>query len=163
MKKLIVVNGPNGFGKSAVCRSLKGVLNHSICLDGDWCWMMNPWIVNDENRAMVENNITYQLRSFLTNSTFEHVIFSWVLHREEILQGLLKRLDDLEFDTQTITLISSETALRQRMEQDHRPEEQILSSIERLCLYRNMGTTKIDTSTHGVDEVVEQMKLIISQ
>jgi broad-specificity NMP kinase len=91
MKKLIVVNGTMGVGKSAVCKSLNGVLNHSVWLDGDWCWMMNPWIVNDENRAMVENNITYQLRSFLTNSTFEHVIFSWVLHRAYTgTWGLLK-------------------------------------------------------------------------
>lgn len=162
MKKLIVVNGTMGVGKSAVCRSLNGVLNHSVWLDGDWCWMMNPWIVNDENIAMVENNIMYQLRSFLTNSTFEHVIFSWVLHREEILEGLLKKLDDLEFDLHTITLISSQAALRQRMEQDDRTEEQILRSIERLSLYRSMGTTKIDTSSQGVGQVVEQIKLIIS-
>ncbi|GJM69698.1 hypothetical protein HMSSN036_19140 [Paenibacillus macerans] len=123
--------------------------------------MMNPWIVNEENVKMVENNITYLLRNYLTNSTFDYVLFDWVLHREEILDGLLERLRDLEFELKQITLICSEESLRHRMELDHRTQEQIALSIERLKLYKDMSTMKVDTSETTIDEAVERIKYII--
>lgn len=100
MKKLIIVNGTMGVGKSSVCKQLFKSLDRSVWLDGDWCWMMQPWTVNDENIIMVENNINYLLHSFLTNTSFDYVIFSWVLHRKEMIDRLLARLSDLEFEHQ---------------------------------------------------------------
>ena len=38
MKKLIIVNGATGSGKSAVCQRLYPMLERSVYLDGDWCW-----------------------------------------------------------------------------------------------------------------------------
>lgn len=161
MKKLIVINGTMGVGKTTLCKKLYKSLDKAVWLDGDWCWMMNPWIVNEENVKMVENNITYLLRNYLTNSTFDYVLFDWVLHREEILDGLLERLRDLEFELKQITLICSEESLRHRMELDHRTQEQIALSIERLKLYKDMSTMKVDTSETTIDEAVERIKYII--
>lgn len=162
MKKLIVINGTMGVGKTTICKELYKSLDKAVWLEGDWCWMMNPWIVNEETVKMVENNITYLLRSFLSNSTFNFIIFSWVLHREEILDGLLERLSDLEFQIERITLISSETSLTQRMELDGRTQKQIDFSIERLSFYANMNSKKIDTSEISVEEVVGRIKGIIN-
>lgn len=78
MKTLLMVNGPPGAGKTSMCRILNKSIN-SVWLDGDWCWMMNPFIVNAENKKMVEDNIIHLLRNFLTNSSMETVIFSWVI------------------------------------------------------------------------------------
>lgn len=162
MKKLIVINGTMGVGKTTICKELYKSLDKAVWLDGDWCWMMNPWIVNEENVKMVENNITYLLRSFLTNSTFEFIIFNWVLHREEILNDLLERLSDLEFKIERITLISSEASLRQRMELDSRTQEQIDFSIERSRFYEKMNSKKIDTSETSIEEIVRRVKGIIN-
>lgn len=161
MKKLIVINGTMGVGKTTVCKELYKSLDKAVWLDGDWCWMMNPWVVNEENIIMVESNITYLLRSFLTNSMFDYVIFNWVIHREEILNSLLDRLGDLDFQVKKVTLMCSEAALRQRMNQDHRSKEQIKLSIERLSMYENMDTTKVDTSETGIEEVIGKIKEII--
>src|SRR5476649_2686108 len=68
-KKLIIINGTMGVGKTATCRELNKNLENSVWLDGDWCWMINPFVVNDENKNMVVNNITYLLRNLLTNSS----------------------------------------------------------------------------------------------
>ncbi|MBB3128577.1 shikimate kinase [Paenibacillus rhizosphaerae] len=162
MKKLIVVNGTMGVGKTTICKELYKSLDKSVWLDGDWCWMMNPWIFNEENIRMVVNNITYLLRNFLTNSTFAYVIFNWVLHREEILTGLLNRLSDLDFQVKKVTLMCSEAALRQRMKQDNRSNEQIILSIERLRLYESMDTNIIDTSESAIEEILERIKEIIN-
>ena len=93
--KLVIINGTMGVGKTAVCRELNKNLHNSVWLDGDWCWMMNPFIVNDENKKMVINNITYLLRSFLTNSSLEYIIFNWVIHVEGIFNDILQPLEDL--------------------------------------------------------------------
>ncbi|MEI2396573.1 MULTISPECIES: AAA family ATPase [Paenibacillus] len=158
MKKLIIVNGTMGVGKSSICKQLFKSLDRSVWLDGDWCWMMQPWTVNDENIIMVENNINYLLHSFLTNTSFDYVIFSWVLHRKEMIDRLLARLSDLEFEHQVITLTCSESALRQRMQEDHRTEEQINRSLERVSTYAGMPSHSVDTSEIGLDEVVLQIK-----
>lgn len=42
-----------GVGKTATSKELNKKLNNSVWLDGDWCWMMNPFTVNDENKNMV--------------------------------------------------------------------------------------------------------------
>ncbi len=36
-----------GVGKTTVCRELLRTLDKCVWLDGDWCWMQDPWIVND--------------------------------------------------------------------------------------------------------------------
>jgi broad-specificity NMP kinase len=158
VKKLVIINGTMGVGKSTVCRQLLQTLDRSVWLDGDWCWMMQPWIVNEENILMVENNINYLLRSYITNSSFDYVIFSWVLHRREIINRLLAKLADLEFEQQIITLTSSQRALRMRMQGDQRTEDQILRSLERLSQYEDMGTYTLDTGGIGIEEVVLQIK-----
>lgn len=162
-KKLIIVNGTMGVGKSAACKELYKRLEGSVWLDGDWCWMMNPFIVNKENKKMVEDNITYLLRNYLTNSSFKYVIFNWVIHTEEIFDILLKRLrlNNLEFEIIKITLVCSEKSLKNRIKKDInnnlRDEGIIDRSLERLKLYKNMDTIKIDTSNISISETVDRI------
>ena len=81
-----------GVGKTAVCRHLYQALPDCAWLDGDWCWMMHPFVVNEENKAMVLHNITALLRSFLSNSSLKTILFDWVLHEQSIWDDLLSRL-----------------------------------------------------------------------
>ncbi len=67
-KKLIIINGVMGVGKTTICKVLYKKLNNSFWLDGDNCWMMNPFVVNEENKAMVLDNIVHVLNNFLKNS-----------------------------------------------------------------------------------------------
>lgn len=162
MKKLIIINGTMGAGKTTVCKQLLQSLDRSVWLDGDWCWMMHPWTVNEENIIMVESNINFILRSYLKSTSFDYVIFSWVLHRQEIIDRLLAGLADLNFEHQLVTLTCSEAALRRRMQGDQRTEEQIRRSLERLSFYHEMGALAVDTSEIGVNEVVKQVRQAIS-
>ncbi len=56
-KKLFIVNGAMGVGKTTTCKELSKKLQNSVWLDGDWCWMIDPFVVNEENKRMVINNI----------------------------------------------------------------------------------------------------------
>ena len=154
-KTFLIVNGTMGVGKSAVCRQLYQQLTPSVWLDGDWCWMMSPWQFSEENRQMVEDNITHLLRNFLTNSSFEYVLFSWVIHQEAIFDTILEPLQDLSFTLHKITLTCSEEALRKRMMQDaNRTEADIERSLQRLQCYTSMNTIKIDSSDLTAGETV---------
>jgi hypothetical protein len=164
-KKLVIINGNMGVGKTATCKELYKKLQNSVWLDGDWCWMMSPFVVNEENKQMVINNITYLLRNFLTNSSFEYVIFNWVLQEEEIFDMILNKLDDLEFEVIKITLICDEECLRNRISIDIdnnlRDEGSINLSLERNPLYKNMSTKKIDISNISIVEAVNRIIEIV--
>lgn len=164
-KKVIIINGTMGVGKSATCRELNKKLKNSVWLDGDWCWMINPFVVNEENKKMVINNINYLLRSFLTNSSLEYIIFNWVIHIEDIFDDILEPLNDLDFEIIKITLICDEDALKKRILGDVklklRDEECVRRSVERLDLYKEMSTKKIDTSNISVLETVDKIMKII--
>lgn len=160
-KKLIIINGTMGIGKTAVCKQLNKTLKDSVWLDGDWCWMINPFTVNEENKNMVMNNITYMLKSFLNNSSLKYVIFNWVIHEESIFDSILEPLKDIEFDVIKITLTCSEETLKKRIQKDIknglRDEACLERSIKRLKMYGNMDTEKIDTDELSIEEIVQEI------
>lgn len=71
MKKLILVNGTMGVGKTTTCNELLNILQPSIFLDGDWCMNMKPFVPTEEAKDIIISNITYMLRNFLSYSACE--------------------------------------------------------------------------------------------
>lgn len=82
MKKLILIGGTMGVGKSTVSQILKRILPDSVFLDGDWCWDSSPFQVTDETKKMVMDNICFLLNGFLSCSAYQNVIFCWVMHEQ---------------------------------------------------------------------------------
>jgi chloramphenicol 3-O-phosphotransferase len=161
MKRLILVNGTMGVGKTATCRELLHMLRPGVFLDGDWCWNMEPFVVTDETKNMVMENITCLLRNFLSCSQYESVLFCWVMHEESILKDLLSRLEGLDFRVYRFTLTATEQALRARILKDvecHlRDIDGLERSLQRLRMYDTMHTIKIDVSAVTPREAAEQI------
>ena len=78
MKNLILINGTMGAGKTTVSRALQKILPDAVFLDGDWCWDADPFLVTEETKRMVMENITFLLAQFLDCSAYQNVIFCWV-------------------------------------------------------------------------------------
>ena len=167
MKKLLIINGTMGVGKSTVCNILLEKLAPGVYLDGDWCWNMNPFIVSEENKKMVENNITYLLKSYLDNSGYEYIIFCWVIHKEDIFKQLLEPLINYDYELYKFSLVCSETALKNRLEMDVqkgiRKADVIDRSIQRLKLYNNMDTIKIDVSDITPEQTAGEIIKLVSK
>jgi SAM-dependent methyltransferase/adenylate kinase family enzyme len=161
MKRLIFINGTMGAGKTATCSELLKMLDRSVFLDGDWCWMMDPFVVTDETKEMVQDNIVHLLRSFLSCSEYENVIFCWVMQDESIMDGLLSKLKDRKFELYRFTLMISEQALRKRIYKDvenHiRTPDVLERSLQRLPLYEKMNTVKINVSNITARQAAEQI------
>lgn len=150
MKRLYLIGGPMGVGKTAVCRELQKRLHRSAFLDGDWCWDANPFQVTEETKAMVTENICFVLNSFLRCSAYEHVIFCWVLHQQVILDGLLSRLNLENCQVRSISLLASPEALAARIAADvqagRRGRDALERSLAYLPLYRDLNTEKLNVS-----------------
>ena len=161
MKKLYIIGGTMGVGKTTVCRELKNRLSKSVFLDGDWCWDMNPFVVNDETKAMVMDNICYLLNNFIHCSEYENIIFCWVLHEQEIIDSILSKLDIKNIKVISVSLLCSEKALRERIQKDIdnklRSNDVLERSIERLPLYEKLDTVKIEVSEKTVTETVNEI------
>lgn len=157
MKTLYLIGGTMGVGKTTVCRELKTMLPGSVLLDGDWCWDMHPFIVTEETKAMVMDNIIHLLNNFLRCSAIENVVFCWVMHEQSIMDDILSRLDTAGCRIVSVSLTCSEEALCTRLQADIdsgiRSADILDRSPQRLPLYDSLDTLKIDTTGKSPKEI----------
>ncbi|MGL4847892.1 MAG: AAA family ATPase [Clostridium sp.] len=165
MKKLIIINGVMGVGKTTVSKALNKRLKNSFWLDGDNVWKMNPFVVDEENKKMVLENIGFVLNSFIKNSHSEYIIFNWVIYNDEIMKEVLKRIEKENLKIYKITLMCSKEELIKRIKKDIeselRDEGNIERSLNRFKGYEKMDTFKVDTTNRGIVEILDKIMEII--
>lgn len=152
-KKLIIINGAPGVGKTTTCRELQRLLDRNVWLDGDWCWMTNPWILTEETRKMAEGNIAFLLDSFLNCSEYKFVLFSWIFRSDEVFNHILERLQATDFVLQKFTLMCNENAFRDRLEAAGRERNKIAECLESLHSCETTDSVKIDTTQKSIIKV----------
>ncbi|MCD8346042.1 MAG: AAA family ATPase [Oscillospiraceae bacterium] len=159
MKRVYIIGGPMGVGKTTVCQELKKRLPASVFLDGDWCWDMSPFQVTDEIKRMVHENISFLLNQFILCSAFENIIFCWVMHEQGIIDAIVDSLDRRDSKVISYSLICDEQTLRSRLQKDIdqgiRSEDVIPRSLARIPLYDSLDTIKIDTTGKSVGEICD--------
>ena len=161
MKKLYLIGGTMGVGKTTTCQVLKRKLDKSVFIDGDWCWDMHPFMVNEETKKLVLENICMLLNNDLKCSVFDHIIFCWVMHEQSIIDDLLSRLDLNDVKVIAISLVCQKEALEKRIQKDIdqgiRKSDVLKRSIERMEMYQKLDTYKIDVSYKTVEEVIDEI------
>lgn len=164
MKKLYFISGTMGVGKSTICNKLKQELPRCVFLDGDNCWNMHPFIVNQETIDMVLDNICHLLNNFLQCSIYDNVVFCWVMHKQEIIDSILNQINLENCKLINITLIADEKTIYKRLSKDIkdgiRTDDVINRSLERIPLYNRLDTIKINTINKSIDEIVLEIKNI---
>lgn len=148
-----------GVGKTTTSRELQKLLPRNVFLDGDWCWYMSPFVVTEETKAMVIDNMSYLLNSFIRCSEYENIIFCWVMHEQSIIDDILSRLNTQNCNLKFFSLVCNEEALTCRLLKDVQTglrEEDIISrSIARIEKYSNLYTEKIDVSYISAKEAAK--------
>lgn len=147
-----------GIGKSTICNQLNQDLDHSVFLDGDWCWNMDPFIVNQDTKNMVLDNITHCLNNFIHTPGIENIIFCWVMHKQDIIDQIIQKLDTKGVDIHLISLICEKEELIKRMLIDRRDNQTIRKSLQYLELYKDLDTQKIDVTTLDVQKTIDKIK-----
>lgn len=161
MKNLILIGGAMGVGKTTTGQILKRKLLNAVYLDGDWCWDADPFVVTDETKKMVIENITALLNNFLACSAYENVIFTWVMHEQAIIDDLLSRIKATNVRVFSFSLVSDRANLINRLMSDVqagiRKMDVIERSVLRLPLYEKLDTVKIDTSDRNAEETANEI------
>lgn len=152
-KKLVIVNGALGVDKTTTCRELQRLLDRSVWLDGDWCWMANPWIVTEETKRMAEGNMVFLLDRFLNCSEYKYVLFSWIFRSDEVFNHILDSLHTTDFVLQKFTLTCDENVFRDRLKAAGREKEKIAGCLESLRLCETTDSVKIDTTQKSIETV----------
>ena len=164
MKKLYLIGGTMGIGKTAVCQELKLKLDNSVFLDGDWCWDASPFQVTEETKNMVMENICFLLNQFIHCSAYDNIIFCWVMHEQSIIDRIINNLDKTNCEIKMISLICDEKELRERLSKDiaagKRKPDVIDRSLARIPLYHQLNTIKINTNGKTVNEIAEELARI---
>lgn len=161
MKKIYLIGGTMGTGKTTVCKQLKQELDNCVFLDGDWCWDADPFCVNEETKEMVLDNICYLLNNFIHCSAYDNIVFCWIMHEQEIIDAVVNRLDLDDCKLITISLIVDEENLKSRIMEDIkkgiRTTDVIARSIARISLYQKLKTIKIDTNNKTIIEICNEI------
>lgn len=149
MKKLYLIGGTMGVGKTTTGKLLSQLLPDSVFLDGDWCWDMHPFRVTEETKKMVMSNIRCLLGNFLACSSIRNVVFCWVMHEQTIIDDILSGLPG-EYEVVNVSLVCSPDKLRARIGKDvcdgKRTEDVIERSLARIEMYDCLDTVKLDVS-----------------
>ena len=134
MKRLILVCGANGIGKSTACRNLVEIFPPSAYIDSDYCRFMNPFSFSKEEVAVVVSNISNMMINYFKLDTIGNVIFQYGFHgvRRQIFKEILALLDEnrIEYEFCPIILECSLEENIRRMQNDGRDSERINRAIE---------------------------------
>ena len=153
-----------GIGKTTVSRELLSMLPRCGFIYGDWSWSRQPFTVTDETKAMVLDNITHVLTSFLRCSEFDNIVFCWVMHQQKIVDDILSRLPLEGVKVVSISLNASPEVLTERIRRDIaaglRDESVISRALSYLPLYEKVQSLKLDTSTLSAEEIAKQICII---
>ena len=162
MKNIIFINGTMGVGKSSVCRELNKLLPASVYLDGDWCWMADPFVVTDETKAMVTDNIVHLLNNFILCSEYENVIFCWVMDYESIYHSIADKLHSENCNIFRFTISCDEYTLKHRVENDtYQAGRDFAKSLERMPRFDATDTVKVYNDNMTPAMTAQHIKNII--
>ena len=162
MKKVIVLIGPNGVGKTTTAKAIIDLKSRSAMVDSDWCRVMNPFMFSDATRQTVTENIFCLIRNYLLNREIDTVVFtqSWHGERKVIYDNVMAKLREtgIIFEEKVIILKCSLEENLKRSVEDGRDEERIKRGIKNtFAFYNDFHYPSIDTTELNSDEVAQRI------
>lgn len=166
MKKVVVLVGSNGVGKSTTAETFMQQLAKCAYIDSDACRAINPFPLTSATKKAVIENIYCLFRNYLLCVDIEMIVFPYSFHgeRKEIFDTVMKRLidDGITFEMITIVLKCSLEENIRRAIADGRDKERIERGIKNtFSFYDEFNEPSIDTTNLSPEEVVSQIQTIM--
>ncbi|MDD4296704.1 MAG: ATP-binding protein [Ruminiclostridium sp.] len=160
MKNLLFICGPNGIGKTTICKEIIRKLPNSAYVDSDPCRLMNPFILNDETIPTIAKNISDLLINYIDCTIIETVIFLYGFHgrRREVFEIVMKTVSERDFNFIPFLLACSEEENIKRMDIDNRSTERKQRAIEESRkAFDNIPYPQIEITDFTVSEAAENI------
>lgn len=155
VKNILFLCGPNGIGKTTICREIIKELPNSAYVDSDPCRVMNPFVLNDETIPTIAKNISDLIINYLKCPIVNTVVFSYGFHgrRIEVFQRILAEISKTEHDFIPFLLWCSEEENINRMNVDNRNAARIERTLnESRKAYNDVNYPKLDITDLSVSE-----------
>lgn len=167
MKKLIIILGANGIGKSTAAAELMRILPNSAFVDSDSLRMMNPGGNSAELIQIQKANIITVMSNYFRSDMIENVIFPFGIHghRERMLEEIISSISEkFEVKIFKIVLVCNESENIRRMKLDNRDEERIKRALKfSRPVYDELDLVKLDiselTPRQAALDIIDTMKL----
>lgn len=156
MKRLVVILGANGVGKSTTSRLLNEKIKNSVYIDMEYCCRMNPFQHTEKTIPFIQDNIYALISNCMEHSCVETVLFPYGLHgpREHIYKEIMQKLNQkYQFQYYPIVLECSIDENIARMRMDKRDDARIQRGLEHSNVYHDTSFPRIDTTNKSVEEV----------
>ena len=170
-KKLILLGGAPGVGKSTVLRLLEKRLPLSAVVDADDVWRVSGDIAVPENRGLAIANVVSVMRGYF-EAGCETGILSWVFARSELYNPVIGSLEDVVDSVRQVYLVASADVLRRRLSERWQrsskaqgrvsdPEAGLETKVDyamsRLELINALPFAKINTSSLSPEQVAHEL------
>lgn len=111
---------------------------------------MNPFVVNDETKLMVIENIAFLLSQFISCSVYQNIIFCWVMNEENIINQILSNIKSPNYILKQFCLVADEKTIIDRLKIDInkgiRTMDIIDKSLDRMNDIEKLDIPKINVS-----------------
>lgn len=158
MKNILFLCGPNGIGKTTICKEIIKQLPNSAYVDSDPCRVMNPFLLNDDTIPTIAKNISDLLNNYLKCPIVDTVVFLYGFHgrRIEVFQRILSEISKIEHDFIPFLLWCSEEENINRMKVNNRSANSIQRALnESRKAFDDVTYPKLDISNLPVSEAAK--------
>lgn len=167
MKKLIVILGPNGVGKTTAAKAFLDKHTKCAYVDADWCRTINPFLLTASTKKTVTENIYYMFKNYLLCEDIDKIVFPYAFHgeRKEIFDTVIRKLkeDGIAFELFSIILKCSMQENVIRCEHDGRDAERIERGMKNTFhFYDDFPYPVIITTELSPEEVAAQIADLIN-
>jgi energy-coupling factor transporter ATP-binding protein EcfA2 len=163
MKNFLFLCGPNGIGKTTICRNIVKCLSGSAYVDSDYCRMMNPFVLDERTIPTIAKNIAGLIGNYLDCNVVQTVLFSYGFQgrRKEIFDRIMGDLSTHEIRFLPFALTCGKEGNIRRMKIDGRDTDRIERALEiSRNAYPDIEYPQIDITELSVDEATA---LVISR
>lgn len=169
MKNLLFICGPNGIGKTTICKEIIRKLPNSAYVDSDPCRHMNPFILDGETIPTIAKNISDLIINYIDCPVIETVVFSYGFHgrRREVFEKVMQAVSKRHFNLIPFLLTCSEKENIKRMDMDNRSLERKQRAIEESrkafddIIYPSIDITDFSVSK-AAEEIIKEAGLSFS-
>jgi len=155
LKKLVLLGGPTGVGKTTALKRLQGRFDRSAILDADDVWRVGRELAIPENRNIAIQNVTATMRGYF-DANCQIGIVSWVFAKPELYQPVMDALTSSVNSIQMLYLVSDPETLEARLKERGQPDR-IDYALGRLALINSLPFTKIDTTNLTPEQVADRI------
>jgi len=167
MKRLILVYGPNGVGKSTACALLAQMLPGCAYVDSDWCRAFHPFSFRGDGIRLIRANIASLLSNSLASPLIQDVLFSYGFHgpRRKIFEDVLLELNrsGVPFALCPILLTCDPEENLRRMRLDGRDGERIGRAMRARAVYEQETAPRVDATWLTPHQTAQAMLEILRQ